>query len=121
MTTQEILEHYKQFNPQQTITNHNKAERQLYVGNIPPGLSSSQLIELLNTALKEMGKESGVFQDGDPIIGSWISGDSHYAFLDFRTAEEATQGFCLQQISIHGNNLKVGRPKNATGPIPGPN
>lgn len=36
-------------------------------------------------------------------MGAWISGDSHYAFIDFRTADEATQGFALQQISIHGN------------------
>ena len=102
------------------MTNHNKAERQLYVGNIPPGLSVPQIMELLNTALKELGKESGLFQEGDPVIGAWISNDGHYAFVDFRTAEEATQGFVLQQVSIHGNNLKVGRPKNATGPIPSP-
>ena len=43
-----------------------------------------------------MGKESGIFQDGDPIIGAWISGDGHYAFVDFKTPDEATQGFALQ-------------------------
>jgi len=61
MSTQEILDYYKQFNPNQGLTNHNKAERQLYVGNIPPGLSVPQIMELLNTALKELGKESGIF------------------------------------------------------------
>ena len=35
MTTAEILEYYKQYNHNQIITNHNKAERQLYVGNMP--------------------------------------------------------------------------------------
>lgn len=60
MSTAEILEYYKQFNPNQGLTNHNKAERQLYVGNIPPGLSGPQIMELLNGALREMGKESGV-------------------------------------------------------------
>lgn len=52
-------------------------------------------MELLNTALKELGKDAGIFQDGDPIVGAWISGDGHYAFVDFKTAEEATQGFVL--------------------------
>ena len=47
-------------------------------------------MELLNAALKEMGKDSGIFQDGDPIVGAWISSDSHYAFVDFKTADEAT-------------------------------
>jgi hypothetical protein len=49
------------------------------------------------------------------VVGVWISGDGHYAFVDFKTAEDATQAFALQQVAIHGNYLKVGRPKNATG------
>lgn len=60
MSTAEILEYYKQYNPNQGLTNHNKAERQLYVGNIPPGLQVPQIMELLNTALKELGKDAGV-------------------------------------------------------------
>ena len=44
MTTAEILDYYKQYNPNQNLTNHNKAERQLYVGNIPLDMSSDQLI-----------------------------------------------------------------------------
>jgi hypothetical protein len=45
---------------------------------------------LLNAALKELGKEAGIFQDADPIVGAWISGDGHYAFVDFRTPEDTT-------------------------------
>lgn len=37
------------------------------------------------------------------MVGVWISGDAHYAFVDFKTAEDATQAFALQQVSIHGN------------------
>lgn len=54
------------------------------------------------------------------MVGVWISSDGHYAFVDFKTAEDATQAFALQQVSIHGQYLKVGRPKNATGIIPTP-
>ena len=79
-------------------------------------------MELLNATLKEFGKSVGVstsclyclltylilfiyfqiFQDGDPIVGCWIAGEGHYAFADFRSAEEATQAFVLQQVQIHG-------------------
>ena len=67
-------------------------------------------MELLNATLKEFGKSVGVsalfllfidliylqiFQDGDPIVGCWIAGEGHYAFADFRSAEEATQAFVL--------------------------
>ena len=75
-------------------------------------------MELLNATLKELGKAFGIFQDGDPIVGCWIAGDGHYAFADFRSSEEATQAFVLQQVQIHGQYLKVGRPKNSTGIIP---
>ena len=51
MTTAEILEYYKQYNPNQGTTNHNKAERQLYVGNIPIDIKSEELIEILNKHL----------------------------------------------------------------------
>jgi len=40
VNTAEILEHYKQYNPNQNMSNHNKAERQLYVGNIPQDITS---------------------------------------------------------------------------------
>ena len=57
-------------------------------------------MDLLNQTLKEMGKSVNVFQSGDPIIGLWIAGDGHYAFADFRSALEATEAFCLNQVKI---------------------
>jgi hypothetical protein len=51
-------------------------------------------MELLNSTLKEMGKDVSLFQDM-PVVGVWISGDGHYAFVDFNTAENATQAFAL--------------------------
>jgi len=29
---------------------------------------------------------------GDTVVGSWISPDGHYAFVEFRSPEEATKG-----------------------------
>ena len=52
-------------------------------------------MELLNAMLKDFGKNRGIFQDGDPIVGCWIASEGHYAFADFRSAEEATQAFVL--------------------------
>jgi hypothetical protein len=75
----------------------------------------------MNTTLKDLGKSVGIFQSGDPIVGCWIAGEGHYAFVDFRDSEEATQAFVLQQVQINGQYLKVGRPKNSSGIIPTPN
>lgn len=70
-------------------------------------------MDMLNATLKELGKNVGVsqlsfsfltcvkvFQNGDPILGCWIAGDGHYAFVDIRSAEEATEAFVLQQVQI---------------------
>ncbi len=56
-------------------------------------------------------------QSGDPVLSAWISTDGHYAFVEFRSAEEANLGFQLNNISILGQPLKVGRPKTYQGAI----
>jgi splicing factor U2AF subunit len=56
-------------------------------------------------------------QSGDPVLSAWISTDSHYAFVEFRTAEEANNGFQLNNLNIQGQPLKVGRPKTYQGSI----
>jgi hypothetical protein len=60
------------------------------VGNIPIDIKSEELMDILNESLTQMGKDVGIFQNGNPVVGAWISGDGHYAFVDFRTADEAT-------------------------------
>ena len=42
---------------------------------------------------------------GDSISSCWISTDGTYAFAEFRTAEEANNGFALNNIAIHGQVL----------------
>ena len=119
MTTAELLEQYRDYNPNANISSLNKSERQLYVGNIPPNVKSEKLVVMLNDALKEIGRDANLFQDSMAVIGSWIANDGHYAFVDFRSAEEATQGFVLNQIAlVDGVYLKVGRPKNSSGIVP---
>ena len=58
---------------------------------------------------------------GHPIVGSWISTDGHYGFLEFRTAEEAQLGFNLHGMTLQGSEIKIGRPKafqDAEGEMP---
>ena len=92
-----------------------KVDRKLYVGNLPTGITHSQLVDLLNTALITNKKNAYA---GDPVLSAWISQDGHYAFVEFRSIEEANQGFWLNNYTILGQNLKVGRPKTYAGPQP---
>ena len=70
-----------------------KHDRQLYIGNIPFGISCTKLVEELNLALLAMGKHS--CQLGNPILSCWISQDGHFAFLEFRTVADVHEGFAL--------------------------
>lgn len=51
--------------------------------------------------------------EGDSIVSAWISPDGvgHYAFIEFRTKEEASNGMALNNASLFGYQLKLGRPK----------
>jgi hypothetical protein len=91
-----------------------KAERKLYIGNLPPGIASQNLVKLLNAALLSMKLNT---QRGDPVLSAWISTDGHYAFVEFRSAEEANNGFKLNDLIILGQPLKVGRPKTYQGAL----
>ena len=43
----------------------------------------------------QLGIDAPVNESGPPILSAWISSDSHYAFVEFRSAEEANNGFKL--------------------------
>ena len=95
-----------------SMAQSSKVDRKLYVGNLPTGITPKELVDLVNHALIKVG---GNINPGDPVISAWISSDGHYAFIEFRSPEEANNGFALNHISIHGNTLKVGRPNTYNG------
>jgi len=50
-------------------------------------------------------------EPGNPVISSWIASEGHYAFIEFRNADEANLGFRLHGMNINGSEIKIGRPK----------
>lgn len=55
-------------------------------------------------------------QPGNPIINAWISADGQYAFVEFRSVEECTNGMMLSGAPILGQPIRMARPKGYTGP-----
>ena len=55
------------------------------------------LIDVVNEAMLSLGV---IEEPGNPVVSAWISSDGHYAFVEFRTAEEANHGFNLQGMNI---------------------
>jgi hypothetical protein len=50
-TPQEKLEEYKKNNPTVSTTVHNKTDRQLYIGNLPAGITIPEIVKHLNDAM----------------------------------------------------------------------
>ncbi|KAF4676522.1 hypothetical protein FOL47_005958 [Perkinsus chesapeaki] len=95
-----------------------KIARELYIGQIPPGISAGVLIDVLNDGLMNMGANA---MPGRPIVHGWLGGDGLFAFVEFRTAEEASIALDRlngHQLKSYGVTIKVGRPKGYMGPAP---
>ena len=67
-----------------------KIDRKLYVGNLPSGITQRMLIDIINEAMVSLNV---LEEPGNPVVSTWISSDGHYAFVEFRTADEANLGF----------------------------
>eukprot|EP01038_Epipyxis_sp_PR26KG_P005947 gene5947-8196_t len=92
-----------------------KAQREIYVGNLPPGVTSPQLTEFLNAALKQLGVANN--SPNGSVISCWVSTDGHYAFAELRTVDEANASLTyLTGVQIGSFALKIGRPKGYAGP-----
>lgn len=90
-----------------------KAMRELYVGNLPAGITSPQLVQFLNQVAQAVKVNS---LPGEPVLGATMGGGGLFAFVEFRTAEEAANGLRLNGVELLGCQLKVGRPKGYAGP-----
>mmetsp|Transcript_53539 Transcript_53539/g.116853 ORF Transcript_53539/g.116853 Transcript_53539/m.116853 type:complete len:567 (-) Transcript_53539:133-1833(-) len=90
-----------------------KGMRELYVGNLPAGITSPQLVQFLNQVAQAVKVNT---LPGEPVTGATMGGGGLFAFVEFRTAEEAANGLRLNGVELLNCQLKVGRPKGYTGP-----
>jgi len=74
-----------------------KRDRELYVANLPKGLTPKDVTELLNSALVAIEAN---LKSGDPILSAWINPDQNYALLEFRDAKETQNAFKLNGLKL---------------------
>ena len=84
--------------------------RELYVGNLPPGVTIPQITEFLNAAMVQLGIAAN---PQGSVVSAWVSGDGHYAFVEFRSVEECNAALTyLNGLQVGAHQLRVGRPKS---------
>ncbi|KAG0210956.1 U2 small nuclear RNA auxiliary factor 2 [Mortierella sp. GBA30] len=90
-----------------------RQQRRLYCGNLPMGINEESLADFFNQTMMSMNLTTGA---GAPVVSVHINYDKNYAFVEFRTPEEATAAMAFDGISFQGQILKIRRPKDYQPP-----
>jgi len=93
------------------FTAQEKINRELFVGNTPPGTSEALLLQFLNGAMKRVGI---CRQDETPLIQCRVN--SKFAFVECVSIDDANRALSLNGIPFLGSCLKVSRPSKYVGP-----
>lgn len=90
---------------------HEKVNRELFIGNTPPGTSEMLLMQFLNGAMRRVGL---VEKHETPILNCRVN--PKFAFIECVSAEVANKALNINGIPFLGAVLKVSRPSKYTGP-----
>eukprot|EP01066_Platyproteum_vivax_P001574 Platyproteum_vivax@DN1201_c0_g1_i1.p1 len=92
------------------VTLTNKKQREVYVGNLPIGMVSPQMLKELFT------KPMTILPEFDPILGPPVLNvdlgiEGRYAFVEFQSERLATAALgTFQNLQLYGRQLSLGRP-----------
>ncbi|GAA94557.1 uncharacterized protein L969DRAFT_421039 [Mixia osmundae IAM 14324] len=103
----------------QPIISFARQQRRLYVGNIMPTADEQNVTEFFNAKMRENGlslddKKVDV-QTADPVVSVQVNHEKSYAFVEFRSPEEASSAMSFDGIVFQDQQLKIRRPKDYTG------
>ncbi|KAJ3129312.1 hypothetical protein HK098_001724 [Nowakowskiella sp. JEL0407] len=100
--------------------------RRLYCGNIPQivqddfggshVINEDDIISFFNQMMLQLKLATS---PGNPVISCQINHEKNYAFVEFRSNEEATAGMAFDGMSFKGNPVKIRRPKDYQPPAEG--
>ncbi|KAH8093800.1 hypothetical protein BXZ70DRAFT_1001602 [Cristinia sonorae] len=94
--------------------NLSRQSRRLYIGSITPDINEQNLADFFNAKMKEM--DIGTGAPGNPVLAVQCNYEKNYAFVEFRSAEDATAAMAFDGIIFINGPLKIRRPKDYGGP-----
>ncbi|KAL3794750.1 hypothetical protein HJC23_012760 [Cyclotella cryptica] len=89
-----------------------KINRELFVGNTPPGTSEALLMQFLNGAMRRVRLCE---PDASPIVACRLN--QKFAFVECASVDDANKALNLTGIPFLGASLKVSRPSKYAGPF----
>ncbi|THU99124.1 hypothetical protein K435DRAFT_508824 [Dendrothele bispora CBS 962.96] len=93
--------------------NLSRQSRRLYIGSITPEVTEQNLADFFNAKMIEMNIGTG--GPGNPVLAVQCNYEKNYAFIEFRSAEDATAAMAFDGIVFISGPLKIRRPKDYGG------
>ncbi|KAF4610598.1 hypothetical protein D9613_006833 [Agrocybe pediades] len=93
--------------------NLSRQSRRLYIGSITPEVNEQNLADFFNSKMIEMNIGTG--GPGNPVLAVQCNYEKNYAFVEFRSAEDATAAMAFDGIIFINGPLKIRRPKDYGG------
>ncbi|KAK7030721.1 hypothetical protein R3P38DRAFT_2930144 [Favolaschia claudopus] len=93
--------------------NLSRQSRRLYIGSITPEVTEQNLADFFNVKMEEM--KIGTGGTGNPVLAVQCNYEKNYAFVEFRSAEDATAAMAFDGIIFINGPLKIRRPKDYGG------
>lgn len=94
-------------------TNLARQSRRLYLGSITAMADEDNIALFFNSQMRERGLATG---PGQPVLAVQVNREKNYAFVEFRSAEDATAGMQLDGTVFLDGPLRVRRPHDYAGP-----
>ncbi|KAJ7224380.1 hypothetical protein GGX14DRAFT_531901 [Mycena pura] len=95
--------------------NLSRQSRRLYIGSITPEVTEQNLADFFNAKMEEM--KIGTGGTGNPVLAVQCNYEKNYAFVEFRSAEDATAAMAFDGIIFINGPLKIRRPKDYSGDL----
>lgn len=105
----EVAVRYAAFNPDVA-----RPARRIYVGGLPTSVTDAHLRQFFNDLMIRSG---GAAAPGFPLTSCKLYPDKNYAFVEFRTVEEASNCMALDGVQFMDSHLRIRRPNNYTAHV----
>ncbi|KAI0278661.1 hypothetical protein BC826DRAFT_1113301 [Russula brevipes] len=89
--------------------NLSRQSRRLYIGSITPDINEQNLADFFNNKMTEM--KIGTGAPGNPVLAVQCNYEKSYAFVEFRSAEDATAAMAFDGIMFLNGPSKSADPK----------
>ncbi|ORY33015.1 hypothetical protein BCR39DRAFT_520733 [Naematelia encephala] len=101
------------FPPSGVGANTSRQTKRLYIGGITESMTDESLKDFFNNLMRE--HKLAAEGEGDPVVQAQINPEKSFAFLEFRTSDEATAAVQFDGTKYEDQEIRVRRPKDFMG------